>query len=435
MTGLPAQRRVVEHLDAGIEGVEVGVDDRCRMRRPQRDRRWRRAIAEHALRLGLERLAIGARQAAERPQLDPRRRRRVRASSHVPATKPSMRKVGRTSAFLLKTAGRWSSAMTRPRCFGACESSRLSQRASRRGGASTSAPGRGADSRSSSVRPPSSRSSTTSSPSAATASRHTPIPPLPATDVGDEVVDAGRTEGGEVASRHVRMRLREVDLRPLGAEPVGRDRVPRAAVALAVVRHVDERHEGREVAPAVRTTIRRPAGATPARRGGRLGPTSAAMSRSSSSDDARALAQARRCATSCAAVIRRPSGESIGSAFSEQPPLVRRIGWQTANIGHRSAAAHDVDRDPHERAADDRPALERTGEVRPFARSRRGRRARPAAIRDAGPGASRGARRRPPALRAAIGSSRPWRGEGRAVERASSAPSIGAIGAARRGGG
>ena len=103
--------------------------------------------------------------------------------------------------------------------------------------------------RSSSVRPRSSRISMTSSPSAATASRHTPIPPAPATDVGDEVVHRGRAERGQVASRHVRVRLGEVDLRPLHAEPVGRHRVPRAPVTLAIVRHVDHRHEGREVAP------------------------------------------------------------------------------------------------------------------------------------------------------------------------------------------
>ena len=39
-----------------------------------------------------------------------------------------------------------------------------------------------------------------------------------------------------------------------------------------------------------------------------------------------------------AAVIRRPSGESIGSALISSRHWFRRSGWQTVNIGHRSAA-------------------------------------------------------------------------------------------------
>src|SRR6187549_3246929 len=74
-------------------------------------------------------------------------------------------------------------------------------------------------------------------------------PALPAADVCGDVLDRGRAEGGQVASRDVPTGVGFVDRRRLHAEPVAREGVLRTAISLGGMRNVDERDERGKVAP------------------------------------------------------------------------------------------------------------------------------------------------------------------------------------------
>ena len=168
-------------------------------------------------------------------------------------------------------------------------------------------------------------------------------------DVGHQVLDAGRPEGGKVALGHLSRGRCLVQVRGGRANPILRRRVARSAISLALEWHVHQRDRCREVSPV--HAVRRIGGRWRSRLHDRVHVT----------DPERPIAQrVAHCRMGRAEAA--PEGGVVDIGLEDgaklRPPEILREQRDRPEVLGR----HHVDGDPHERGADDAAILQRGGQ-------------------------------------------------------------------------